>query len=369
MTTVSVIAAGGGDYTTIQLAVDDADVTSEAYIVEIQDSSSYAAFTISGVTGTPSITNYVQVTVDSSNRHAGVFDTGKARVVNTSSGTHCAVISTDFSFISWLQLHQDSAGSSDEGIRITSGINDVLIDYNIIIHDNGNSSTDGIYAGNWAMDASISNNIIYGWGRGSILGQNFSGSNTQTWSIDHCTILQSATAGSADSGGITNRADSSATTVMNVFNTFVGDTQSADEDFVETDNGTHTWTGTHNGDTDDTSSTTAGLTSGQTNLTTADTSQGSGSFFVVKDLTGGSEDYRLLNNTDAGNLALGNGTNRIGSEPDARQDFTTSIDGGTRGAVTDIGASQLSTQAAGGATGKSNPLMGSLGGCLSGAIA
>lgn len=365
--TKTIISGGGGDYTTLQAWENDADVSGGFWKGEIQDNASYAAVTISGPTGTPTASNYVWLTVASGNRHAGKFDTGKARLVNTSNGTHCITVSTDFTRIEYLQIHQDSTGSSDEGIRITSGVNDVVISRCIILHDNSSTDGDGIYAGNYAVtDIHVDHCIIYGFQRVGIHLQNFNGSNTQTWHIDSCTIFNCGSGGEGESGGIHSnfQAAGSGTNNINVYNTACMDTTNGN-DFEETGTGTHNWTGTHNA-CSDTSLTSVGLTtSAQESLTSSDTSQGSGTFFVVKDLTGGSEDFQLLD-AAAGNIPVDNGVDRSASEPDSRQDFSIDIAGQTRGASYDIGASEF--VAAGGAANPKGPLGHPFTGPLGGAI-
>ena len=62
-TTVTVNSGGGADFTTIQAAIDDSDVSTEDYIVEVQNNAAYAEnLTLGGSTGTPTIANYLHLT-------------------------------------------------------------------------------------------------------------------------------------------------------------------------------------------------------------------------------------------------------------------------------------------------------------------
>ena len=72
MATLTVNSAGGADYTTIQAAVDAADVSSEIQIIEIQNAASYVEnVDISGVTGTGTVSNYVHLTATDGAYHGG----------------------------------------------------------------------------------------------------------------------------------------------------------------------------------------------------------------------------------------------------------------------------------------------------------
>lgn len=325
--------------------------------IEIIDAAEFNEnVSISGVSGTASITSYIELTAASGVRHAGVAGTGHARIRGDSNGSHVITVSENYTHVHHLEIQQDSTGSSDEGIRVTSGITDVLISYCIIWTEQDVSSQDGVYGGNWGMGVAVDNCIIYGFNRAGLHAQLYNSSNTQDWYSDHNTVYGCGTGLRADP------EQPAATVNFTVYNTASLDNTT--DYATDTHGGTMNWSGTNNAATDG-SLTTIGLTTGaQENLTTSDTSQSSGSYFVVNDLTAGSEDLTLLDD-EAGNLATSNGTDRQGSEPDSRQDFSVSIEGTSRPtSVVDIGASQVSI-AAGAATHKNPlgmPLYGPMGG-------
>ena len=360
-TTKTIIAGGGGDYTTIAAWEAATDLNSDADIWKgvISDDSNYDEnVTING--GGTAVTSYVWLTVASGNRHAGVAGTGHARMYSTGT-SHILTIDSSWVRVEWLDIKMDQNGSSDEGIRIGTGnYTDILISYCIIWSDQNAQTQDGIRLGNDDIDISIDNCILYGWNRGAIIYQQTGSSTTLTGvlNVDHCSIYESGRNTDDGSGAVNIESESAnATQTITVYNTWGAKTLN-NEAFatwanttVATADGTVVWNGTNNGkdytgqvdigaaDADITDNTTSwqSATSG-----VVATTKSSGAWIVVTNITGGSEDFTLLD-TAAGNLMAANGTNRQGSEPDARQDFSTAIDGARPTTNVDIGASQIST--------------------------
>jgi hypothetical protein len=350
MANTRTVGASGADHTSIGAAISWMQSnhnfdTDGIATVEIIDSAEYNEnITISGIAGTTSATAYLKLTVSSGNRHSGAAGTGHARIRGSTNGSHVITCSLNHTVIEYLEIQQDSTGSSDEGIRLPYGTSDVVISRCVIWSDSTAGDTDGIYTGNWPASYSVDNCIIYGWNRCGINAQQYNGNSTQTINVDSCTIYDCAADDTANDGGIVAlSADAGATTAINVYNTAVLDSNgTSSNDYVAAGTGTSTFTGTNNIDSDG-SLTTVGITTGaQQNLTTSDTTQSSGSYFVVNSLTAGSEDLTLLDDA-SGNLAYGNGTDRSGSEPDSRQDLSLDIAGNARSTTSpspDIGASE-----------------------------
>jgi len=354
MANTRTVGAAGKDHTTISSAVSwfqsnhnfDTDGIGT---ISIEDNAEYNEnVSITGLSGTISSTAYLKITVAEANRHSGVAGTGHARVRGSSSGSHVFTVSEDFTVIEYLEIQQDSTGESDEGIRITSNIDNVLISRCIIWTDQSISDSDGVYLGNWPATYSIDNCIIYGFNRGGIHCQNYNGSNAQTANIDYCTVYDCGNGGGDEGGIIAYASGSGSGVTINTYNTASLESGPSGRDFFDRQvSGTTTWTGTHNSCSDASlSSAAVNLTTGaQESLTISDTTQSTGSYFVVNSLTAGSEDFLLLDDA-AGNKAYGNATNRVGSEPDSRQDFSLDIAGNTRsttGPSPDIGASEYWT--------------------------
>ena len=359
--TNSVQAGGGGDYTTIQGAIDDfanhgagAYASGDIWKIEIDDDSEYNESLTVNLTGTPSETSYVWITGGTSNRHSGVAGTGHPRL-RADDGNHAITISDPYTRIEWLEIEQDGSGSSDEGIRVNEDADNVLISHCIIWTDDDTASQDGIYTGNWDIaNLSIDNCAIYGFRRAQINMQSFSGAATQSINVDHCTLIHQSTTAETESGGLAVRqSHGSSVTTVNVYNTIgymeVGTTN---EPFFDNNgtirgapSGTMTWNGSHNLAGDLGTNDEIDATDNTSNWQFAtdgdeDTTQSSGSYVVFEDIGSGTEDFRLLDEA-AGNLAIANGTNRIGSEPDFRQNFRIDITGGIRSTgVVDIGAHQ-----------------------------
>lgn len=352
----------GKDRATVTLwhSMDVGNFGTDTYKGIIQEDAEFNEnVTLTGGTGTPSITSYIWLTTDPANRHAGVAGTGHGRMRGNSNGSHVVTVDADFTRVEWLEIQQDSTGNSDEAIRM-NGVDNVLIDYCILWTDQSTAAQDGIRCGsvniaNWR----ISNCIIYGWSRAGI---HFQYNNaTLTIDVDHCTIYDCGDDDN-DSIGAIRISSNNAGDVMTIglFNTWgdISVNSASKEAFADgppvdrgVPTGTVTWNGSHNLATEFSTHDEIDGTDNTTDWQDAtsspfieDTTQTSGSFVVVTSKTGGSEDLTLLDDA-AGNLAAGNGTDRQGSEPDARQDFSTAIDGTRPTVNVDIGASQVSSGA------------------------
>lgn len=351
MAIVEETIGSGKDRATVTLWESNVGVFgTDTYKGIIQESVNFDEnVTLNGSTGTPSITSYLWLTSDPANRHAGIAGTGHARMAVTSSG-HVLQAVANFTRIDWLEIEQDQTTESDEGIRVTG--DDCLIEYNIIWTDRNGADQDAIHMPEQTdLDrVRISNNIIYGWERGGIYIQNFGATAMAlTGDFQHNTIWDCETAAIyAEQDGaasvFTIRVDN------NIGATTVDPTSpiadSADQEPTNGPDGTVTWNGAANAiavaaDLDD--------IDGTNNLTASElatdgvavVTKSSGAWIVFTNITSGSVDLTLLDDA-AGNLAAGNGVNLIGSEPDARQDFSVAIDGPRSAVTVDIGASQIS---------------------------
>ena len=317
--------------------------------------------TLTGSTGTPSITSYLWLTTDPTNRHSGVAGTGHGRMRGSTNGSHVLTLDAPFTRVDWLEIQQDSTGASDEAIRVLADRDDCLIDYCILWTDQTVSDQDGIHVSQVDLaNLRLSNTIIYGFNRAGLSLQlfDFGSINTHTADVDHCAFYDCGVTGENGSAAILLEVDhTSSASTIGIYNTW-GAVIAVNSTFVDTDDsaqtqpntpqGTATWNGSNNlgdiADPDEDVGGTNNLTSWQTATDgVAVVTKSSGSWLVVNSVTGGSENFTLLD-TAAGNLAAGNGTNRQGSEPDTRQDFSIDITGSARSTTTvDIGAHNVNT--------------------------
>ena len=339
----------GQTYTTVQGWEDAANVSSSTWEGVIVDASEFNEnVTISGPTGTPDATNYIKLSADSDSRHDGTYNTSKARIRGNSSGTHVITISEDYTYLNYLAIAQQTAGDSDECVRITSGTTDVLVEKCVFALLAEISNQDCIYAGDWGMSASVFDCAFYVGpnARAGIHAQNYQGSGSQTWHIEHCTIDASGAA-----GGIHGRDDSSGSTTMNVDNCAVFDAGTAD---YQTTGGT-TWSGQGNIGSD--TSCTARLgTTNNTNSVSLVSSDQAGNIHLVTDLTVNSEDYQLVAASTGTNSAVDNAVS--GATQDARIDTTVDIAGNARpGTYTnrDSGAFEIAASESAAITGTAEP--------------
>ena len=362
MTIVEKTIGSGKDHATVTLwEANVGNFGTDTYKGIIQESVEFnESVDLTGGTGTPSITSYLWLTTDPANRHAGVAGTGHGRM-RANDGNHVITINANFTRVDWLEIQQDGGGTSDEGVRLKA-VTDVLVDYCIVWTNDDANDQDGFYAdaGSDTLDIRISNCIVYGFKRSQIHPQYSTSLNDYSSDVDHCTLIHTSASGDNENGAIFIRSNKSAQVMtQTIYNTIGYMELAADEPFADgtannrdTPVGTVTWNGSHNLRGDQGTGNQIDGTDNTTNWQSAtdgdtETSQSSGSFVVFKDITAGSEDFRLLD-AAAGNLAAGNGTDRQGSEPDSRQDFSIDITGGSRPTTgVDIGAHQVS--AAGGA--------------------
>ncbi len=355
----------GGNFSTVQAAIDDCSVQIESaswYKVDIQDSEEYNEnLTTAGEVSTPTISRYLWITAESaSNHHVGLPGTGHARIRNTNDA-HLIVMGNDFDRIEFLELQGDSTGSSNEIIRIDSGIGDCLISRCILWTDQTTADQDGVYTGNVSgTGLSIDNCLIFGFHRSGLhCQQTSSNARTILWNIDHCTIYDCGVTSEESSGAVrgTSNGGTGDNVVINVYNTAGVGTPNSFTDW--SDGAAHTdrdtpdnliWNGDNNLHTSTLDDMDAGAGSGADNTTEWEDASTNGvtlttteNGFIVTGVTAGSEDFTLKAKTESGNNhADGTGETRgAGNEPDARQDFSTDIAGNSRAttvdAVCDIG--------------------------------
>lgn len=360
-TTVTVRQDGTGDYTTVTSAEAAADISSGYYKIEIDDSNSYNEYVTISVSGTPSASNYVWVTASSGNRHSGVSSTtGHARIFTSSSGTYPLKIYENYTRVDYLELDRVSNGSG--GIALQD-VTDCVISHCIIAGDSNIGRGIWPYNGSGSSPSTsnhyIDNCVIHGWQTGIYAYQTESGKTVNLY-VDYCSIADQGSTSYYYDVNIRFLAVYSGNT-LNLYNTAMADAALTDYTSSYTNGGTGyggtsnlTDVGSHNAWDNQTSYTTSnsgGFTSTQTlsgGLTTTTTTANA---MIVTNTTSGSINFTPVVATGSGsNLLLGNGTNRIGSEPDSRQDFSTDIAGNNRASkagFVDIGAFQITQAPAG----------------------
>ena len=341
-TTVTVKQDGTGDYTSISAAENAANVSSGFYKIVIDDSNTYnEAVMIDGATGTANINNYVWLTVSAGNRHDGVMGNG-AVLTNTSINLD---IRQNFTRVEHLEIqHQNTWG-----MQLIA--NNVLISRCMIItNNNGARGISNVQS----ADIFIDNCVFAGQGQNAVISRFC----VAALHFDHCTIgpVNVANSYSASYAAIRNEAGS-AGGETNFYNNIIVDTYPHSYSASNSSSGVSgtsniTDAGSHNviehsyGNAYNAGSTGTEISASSF----SDTSSGSTVVSVNETnySSGGGLDYTLTNLTV--NPAAGAGTNRIGSEPDPRQDFSTDIAGNVRknkAGYIDVGAYQATAFPAG----------------------
>ena len=168
--TVTVNQTGGTpDFTVIQTALDDSDVTDGFYRAEVQDASAYVEnIDMIGSTGTPTVANYMHLTVTDGAYHAGVVGAGAS--ITPTGADHAVILSEPFARISkMLVVASTDTTQSLECIRFDS--DNGLVDRCILdSNERGVSRTDGdaVYIDTNDITCQVYNTVIIDSSRNGI---------------------------------------------------------------------------------------------------------------------------------------------------------------------------------------------------------
>jgi hypothetical protein len=353
--TAKTIAASGADYTSISAWEAAANRASDANIWKgtCTDNTDHSAAVTFASGGTPSATSYLWLTSDaycpshSASNRGGQYTGGNAQMY---------WITDNWCRIEKLDLSGTDIAGTDRLIFVENAAN-VLISRCLIWNaDPTVNGGIGIHADDTAVTVSIDNCAIYGWGKGGVSGNDFSFGKTQNWRIDHCTIVDNGNSGATGDGNIYMVVWGGPTYNIPLYNTIVVDGAGGDDEINSPNaGGTGNLSGSHNAYTSSAeidavyTNTTTNWQSATSGGVTGTKASGAWICYVNYDVGNNPTAMDVTLVAGAGNLAVGNGTDRQGSEPDARQDFSLDIGGNVRSALTvDIGCSQISVDAAGG---------------------
>jgi hypothetical protein len=211
------VKPSGGDYASLAAAVAgesknlvtlDRQLTIECYAME-----DTAAVVFDRAVWTTDATRYILVTVPASERHAGVYNTSKYRLV-VSNANPIQIHHGVFITVEWLQVYL-AAGADKRIIYLggaTNSASNITIRNNIIRSNSSqsyNSAIHGSYTGNSGTNVYIYNNLIYG------------GTNTQAWGfqteIPGNYYLWNNTVGSGY-GGLNRNGNGNVVAVNNLLN-------------------------------------------------------------------------------------------------------------------------------------------------------
>lgn len=355
-TTVT-IASSGADYTTIGAAITASDVTSGSWIMQITDTRNYPTqLLISATTGTPSATNRLVLTVDANSRHSGKFYDGStyvhARFIPSTAAriyvqdsyveiSHFEITALTNTVGNMMRKESDCTGFWMHHCLLNQ--NTSTYDYMQLYHP-GENATDTVY---------FDNNLFVGGTRIFNVKNDTSvtSGNLEIY-FDHCGMYAN---GLSSSTSVLDRNCDYVNSTLDIYmyNCWLNNagntspeifSQSGSAAGATTINGSHNVYGTTSLAVD--VDITDNLTNSISSYDVYDTSTSDGVLIVDEDEPWNFDfNATPLVATGAGvNRILGAGTNRIGSEPFASQDFSVDIAGNTRIINTgyiDIGAFQI----------------------------
>lgn len=359
-TVVTVIAGGGGDYTTIAAAEAATDISAGKYIIRISDNSLYVEeINISNATGTPSSTNHVVLEAASANSHAGVPGTGHARITQTDGDSMGLDINEAYTVVQNLDI---ITNETDSQFMVRMGQGDNIFS-RCIFRQAASALDDKCFDIGFTSDSYFFDNCLF-LGHDELFDVTFINVNSRHVQLyfDHCAYDSFNTASELvfvdmiDSNSGDGPTISGNDVTVHAYNCWGFEGHLRLDSFAETTGEVMTlngdqnvWerlpaTGTNTYDTIQASANDVEATGGVTDVTTT-----ASAIIITNDTTVHADyDATPVAATGAGsNLILKNGVNRIGSEPDSRQDFSTDIAGNTRlGASNiDIGPFQFTPQA------------------------
>ena len=326
------------DYATDGVAEVDVSITT-ADTTEVTVGAAFA--------GTPSSTNYIKIEATAGAKHDGTYNASKQRLETSGTG-HCMEISEDFVHLKFLAIKQAGSTASAEGIRVLADANDVVIEKCVIVCNNI-ADQDCIYTGDWASAVTVfdcSLTVGGSSGRAGIHQQNFSGTNTSTYHVEHCTINSNGVT-DINGGGIASREDTASVNNMNVDNTISFGAAGSAEDYLRwVGSGDPAFSGQGNASEDTTCQTRFGATNNLNSQTVSVTDEAA-TEILVTNLTGGSEDYQIIAGGSSSDTMIDNAID--GATRDSRLDITVDIAGNARpGTYTDRDSGAFEVASAGG---------------------
>lgn len=236
------VQPSGGDFTTLAAALSDSGTTPND-IIEISGDWTSTTDTSAATVADNNIT--IRTKSGDQARHAGVDNEGSNYELAVDDGTnHCITINNTGCIIDGLIIKQDGTGTSAEGIRFARNNGTFTVKNTIVWADTQDDSQDGIYFANIDVTCILEQIYVYGFGRGGLHAQNFSGSADYTITVNSCGFWNNGDA-SVDAGGIAlDSTGTGGTKTVDIHNTWSLDNDASfeGEDYHEIETaGGATW--------------------------------------------------------------------------------------------------------------------------------
>lgn len=349
-TTVT-IAASGADYTTIASALAASDVSSGAWIMQITDTRNYGALTaddtltFAATTGTPTQANRLILEADANSRHSGVLEadtsSNHAKLMSTNGSANAYQFDDSYTEIRY--MHFGSATGHDVARFNTPGgtpATDVLFS-RCILYIEGATTADHVFqyvatSGTNTFSLYLDNCVVVD--AGAFFTYSGALNNTVNLYVDHCLVeTASSSAMAIECNFATSDNQDFNVYVNNSWFEATGGSTGYVEAINSKTNCSATVSGAYNvGDQSTFGGT--GFTDNTTNYEYASggltEDAGESDAIIVTSFSILAKEVANMTPVVAtgigSNQILGYAGNRIGSEPDSRQDFSTDIVGNVR---------------------------------------
>lgn len=276
MANLSVQEDGGGDYTTLDEALDNIGAGETITIEGEWD----AADTRVAIVSTACTTTATGASRISAAKHVAGTPL-HYRLQCASDGSHCITANVACT-IDGIEIKQGSTGGSDECLRHNvAGL--VKLTNCILWSALGASDQDGVYFGASNGVVTLENCIVYNFLRAGV-HLYADGTTPLTANVNSSSIYKCGENGETLGGGISVFAGPENTCIVNVHNSWVlGCSYDSNEDYNTAGaGGTETWNVSYSIDSDNSIAAVDGGGAGnQANVTLADTDQGVGAYVIV----------------------------------------------------------------------------------------
>ncbi len=288
-------------FTVLATALSDGD-TAAGDTIEISGDWTSTTDTTAAIVADDNIT--IRTKASDEARHAGVDNEGSNYELAVSAA-HCITVNNTGCVIDGLIIKQDGTGQSDEGVRMATAGGTLTVKNTIVWADTADDQQDGVYAPAISCTIILEQCFIYGFWRGGLHAQNFSGTASYTITVNSCGFWDNGHSTRSDFGFIGGGfviTQNTGTSTIDVHNTWSleNDTGSGgNKDYQESfaGGGTVTWGIGFSADSDNSIATQDGGGTGNLANRTLREATAGGDEVLVVDITTAPYDLTLVDDS------------------------------------------------------------------------